>query len=275
MDKCPLHNTIAMRKERQRIAHEAMTLAMEALWYHNNVAAARQVLATARAEGRLAEFDAWYTALLEEDIALWEENAQIVAGINLPQGGAQQPVGDLHAFVLDNQNVHTSVVNAQTDAGLELLLATPVPLSQSTVDEIRAAWSSKPTGEIVRVANDMLRWYQVASCRETGDRLYRRALDGLWARAKNTPELVQRLWEEAVDSVGMCCDGHLSRLCNVMVGFDEAFKPQVSTGELLQQRMAALAAENIDVDLKVERAQVVFEELGIPVHERGAWIEAF
>ena len=112
---------------------------------------------------------------------------------------------------------------------------------------------------------------------EAGDFLYRRALDGLWTRIKASPhrvELTERLWQECSEACEMCCDGHLARLCNVMVGFDDAFKPPVSAGELLQQRIASIAEMELDIHYKVGEAWKVFEELAIPMAERIPWLEA-
>jgi hypothetical protein len=61
----------------------------------------------------------------------------------------------------------------------------------------------------------------------------------------------------------------------VMVGFDDAFKPPVSTGEMLQNKMAAIAAKEVDTEIKQSEARDVFAELGIPVAEQAAWLEAF
>jgi hypothetical protein len=114
-----------------------------------------------------------------------------------------------------------------------------------------------------------------------GDFLYKRLLDGLWALVQRTsdPELREelrcRVAQEVMESKGMCCEGHISRLVNVMVGFDDAFKPAVSTGELLQNKMAAIAAKELETELKQAEARSVFAELGIPEAEQAAWLEAF
>lgn len=108
--------------------------------------------------------------------------------------------------------------------------------------------------------------------------MYKRMLDGLWARVKahkERKELTKRLWEEAFESVDKCCQGHLSRLANVLVGFTEEVKAEVPVGEILQQKIAAIAAKDIGVEFKVCEAWTVFEELKVPMEERDAWIEAF
>ena len=73
----------------------------------------------------------------------------------------------------------------------------------------------------------------------------------------------------------MCCEGHLSRLCNVFVGFDEAFRPPVSLGELLQNKMAAIASLDLSYDDKIQQAIDFFNEVGLPHADRSAWLDAF
>jgi hypothetical protein len=63
-------------------------------------------------------------------------------------------------------------------------------------------------------------------------------------------------------------------LCNVLVGFDETVQPEISVGELLQQKMAAISGMDLSVEHKVGQAWTVFEELKIPMNDREAWIEA-
>jgi hypothetical protein len=59
------------------------------------------------------------------------------------------------------------------------------------------------------------------------------------------------------------------------VGYDETFKAPVSTGEMLQQRISAIASEDISLPHKVVKAWEAMEELQIPREQRMEWIEAF
>jgi hypothetical protein len=88
-------------------------------------------------------------------------------------------------------------------------------------------------------------------------------------------ELNKRVFEECFESVGLCCDGHISRLCNVLVGFDDAFEPPVAFGEVLQNKMAALFALDIPTDEKLAQAIAFFNEYAVPEAERTPWLEAF
>ena len=69
----------------------------------------------------------------------------------------------------------------------------------------------------------------------------------------------------------MCAQGHMSRLANVFVGFDE----RCTATETLQDQMASLALLDIPEAEKKERARQIFEERQVPKDERQAWLDAF
>jgi hypothetical protein len=87
-------------------------------------------------------------------------------------------------------------------------------------------------------------------------------------------ELVKRLWEECVESLDMCCEGHISRLANVFVGFDSAFKSPASPNEMLQAQIAEIAQMKLRLETKLAKANAVMDELKVPVEERAPWLEA-
>lgn len=203
--------------------------------------------------------------------------------INAPR--RPPPRTELEGFARDTQNIHTRVVTEQTNTALNILLNAEVPAGQKTVTEShmafmghiaagRIATSLEKIGDVDR---DVKRWYRVSSCRADGDYLYKRTLDGLWAKIKTSSErqeLEIRLWQEMVDSLGMCCDGHISRLTNVLSGFDEAFAPQLSPAELLQNRMAVISGMDGGIILQVAEALTAFKELKVPQDQWEAWIDA-
>jgi len=179
----------------------------------------------------------------------------------------------LEDIAKDAQSVHTTVVSEQTNRGLEVLLAVAV---DNRLYDVFYKWASG-TGD-KRVFKDFKRWYAESSCCKVNDWLYKRAFDGLLTIIfghKDRMDLIQRLQEEMKESVGMCCVGHINRLVNVMVGFDDRFAPPVPVGEILQQKIARIAEMDISVEAKVGEAWTVFEELKIPMVERDAWIDAF
>ena len=194
------------------------------------------------------------------------------------------PVGGLRALAQDTQNVHTAAVSQQTNAATDKLLAVTVPESQQTEKTLAVIWLGNLNvsySTFLRVANDINRWFGTKDCRVVGDNLYRRLLRGLVAMIGQEPdserktEMYRRAWEESCEATGMCCEGHISRLCNVLVGFDDAFQPPVPFGEILQSKMAAIAGLDVSDEEKRRQANAFFDEHQTPAEERVAWLEAF
>jgi len=189
-------------------------------------------------------------------------------------------VPDLQRLAEDRQNVHTAAVTRQTKEGEERLLATPTDGRQVGLRILRVFSCRAGTlRDVMYVMNDVNDWYSRSAIREPGDRLYGRLLEGLWALIDKQPhavrgELITRLWEEMSESVGLCTEGHISRLVNVMVGFDDNFKPPVSLGEVLQAKIAAIAAMDIPVTGKLSQARAAMTELGLSASEQAPWLEA-
>lgn len=195
-------------------------------------------------------------------------------------------INPLARLAADPQNVHTGPVSHQTNKAMNKLLEASSKLTRRyrTPEWFAARWLTSvygPWDRVKRVVDDMCIWYTRESCRNEGDQLYRRAVDGLYELIRNVPseetryELLKRAFEECYESVNMCCEGHLSRLCNVMVGFDETFEPPVSTAEVLQNRMGAIFLLDVSTDEKIIQAKKVLDELGIPQTEHAVWLEAF
>ena len=148
---------------------------------------------------------------------------------------------------------------------------------QRTLQEIEALWVSKDYvdhSQVEAVLADMRLWGNKESICAEKDWAYRKALRSLWARVKGNAELERRLWEECLEAVGMCAQGHLSRLANVLVGFSADAEVVVNTKELFQNAVSALARQEMGTEEKQTAAGRLFEEYAIPVGERGAWMEA-
>jgi hypothetical protein len=201
---------------------------------------------------------------------------------------ARHAPGTLGAFVADTQNVHTGVVSNQTHDGVKKLLAIPVKSGQSErtakfaaslVDlAVQLKWTTKQVS--ARVLADHTHWYATRTCRSTDDWLYKRVFDGLAlticrkSDKELRAELLKRLFEEMNDSVGMCCDGHITRLVNVLAGFDEAFVPELSTAEKVQNLFAALSAKECSLLEKVAEGVRGLRAFGVPEDEWEPWIDA-
>lgn len=268
---CKFHRTIAIRREQTHRGRVLWGDVMDLMWGPNPPQTFNEISTTIDDEynrGRISLTIHDDLLLQLRDEWVWMRRER-----HVPAGKATT---DLQRIAFDAQNVHTKEVFQQMTTGTKFLLETPIPLSQETLAEIETAWSDKSDKK--KVMKDIRTWYGARFCVTENDWLYKRMLDGLWARIKvhkERTELTRRLWEESFESVGKCCQGHLSRLTNVMVGFTEEVKAEVPLGEILQQKIAAIAAKEIGLEFKVCEAWTVFEELKVPMEERDAWIEAF
>jgi hypothetical protein len=203
--------------------------------------------------------------------------AEVGHGVRVPPA---PPVPALQRLAQDNQNVHTAAVAKQTTEGEAKLLAVKTDGKGVGLKVLRTFAARGGTlHQVLHVMNDVDHWYRQVNCRSQGDRLYSRGLAGLWTliseqSAERQKELHQRLWEEMNESVGMCCDGHISRLVNVMVGFDDAFKAPMSQGEILQAKMAEIAGMSVDTLMKLTYARQFMDIMGLPDAEQLPWLEA-
>ena len=191
------------------------------------------------------------------------------------------PVVPLSQISNNRQSVHEHVVEHATTKGISILVEFPVPLGQKTIAEIEAAFESFGWDNVLeKVISDMKDWGSRESVMKKGENLYRKVLRGLWAKIKTykgevRTELIKRLWEECMDSVEMCADGHVGRLVNVLSGFDDDFGPQISKMEYFQNNIALIAANDLATpEAKIQHAKKLMDDVGIPEEEREAWLEA-
>ena len=186
----------------------------------------------------------------------------------------------------DTQNVHSAEFSKQMTDAIDMLCAVEVPNTQkATVHEMRDSWRllGKTEAEISVVYRDVTTWWNKDTVYKIGDKLYRKCLRGLWCTIKTYTgetrmELEKRLWDECRDACipySVCTQGHLARLSNVMVGFDEAFAQPVAVGEILQQKMSAIAGMDIESEKQIELARALLAELKIPEEKHADWLAAF
>jgi hypothetical protein len=182
----------------------------------------------------------------------------------------------------DGQNVHTQAVNNQTNDGLSVIRQISVPRGQKTLDEITNTWIShlpNTVKDIASVYEDMRRWGNVETVIRNKDWEYRKILRGVWAKIKEYDgemftELLKRLWEECFESVGMCAQGHLSRLANVLVGFDETIGPVISKREEFQNQIAEISKRDDSIDVKRKEVLLLMDTIDMPQDEREPWLDS-
>jgi hypothetical protein len=102
---------------------------------------------------------------------------------------------------------------------------------------------------------------------DLGIGIYPCILNSVWQYIKGSPnseDLKKILASEMQDNIGMCQQGNLSRLCNILSGYLDGLIVDVqSPREILAERLAALHAES-PVDMYQQARQILYELLIAP-----------
>jgi hypothetical protein len=144
---------------------------------------------------------------------------------------AAAPVRELERFASDPQNVHTTEAVKKVKEIIEKVLEVPVPAEYK--------WNivecSKTPGEIIleckltpKAAWQMSAMYCADSeIYDMGKGIYGRVLDCVWQfilKSEHKEDLCRILKSELQDNIGMCAQGNLSRLANILAGYMDGVK---------------------------------------------------
>jgi hypothetical protein len=192
------------------------------------------------------------------------------------------PVIDLGAMAEHGQSVHMKEIETTTKTGIAFLQEMNIAQGQKTLREIEEAFrlSVDDKKAVSKVIADMKNWGAKKTAMDTKKNIYRPTLRGLWAKIKTyddetKAELIKRLYEEASESLEMCADGHVARLVNVLIGFDDNFKLQISPMEYFQENIAKISENTTaPLDFKIEQAKRLMDDIRMPEDQREAWLDA-
>jgi hypothetical protein len=173
-------------------------------------------------------------------------------------------------FGNDSQNVHRTSTVSYIKQIFDTLMTIEVPANQKTLGLVltNCNLSDAATMQAVRFYTEKANIYEI-------DKAYTRALDAVVAYVEKHPErteLYERVTQELTDNVGMCSQGNLSRICNILSGYIDGIAPPVSKHEMMQNKISAIAMDS--EGNKVERAKAYMREIGIPEANWGPWIDA-
>ena len=188
-----------------------------------------------------------------------------------PEGGV-----DLRAFANDPQSVHRSSVQNTTQRVIQQILAREVPADQVAVFEINADLANP---DIINWRNENLKLTVIEMFNDEYFTLeafsvkYGDVVDRVWAfiRAHGERiELTVRLAQELCEGRGMCANGKMARLVNVLQGYDESLDVEPPR-EMFQSAIAALMSRPLAE--REARARELFVEYRIPAEEHDVWLE--
>ena len=201
----------------------------------------------------------------------------------------QEHRGELHAqeglvgheglggFANDRQNVHTTTAVKQTMNTIKEILKIEVPVEyrwnmrsvSKTVTEIISECQLTPASTWQMIS----KYCSDEQIYDLQNGIYGKVLDCVWQYIKNSPDkedLKKILKSEMTDNIGMCAQGNLSRLTNILAGYLECIVAEESITELLGRVLPALM--NIeDIPTRLNAAANLFKQLGLPEDQWQAW----
>lgn len=216
--------------------------------------------------------------LVNAGFAQNQQNNNIQRIVNAPVQQAPR-LGELGRFANDAQNIHTTVAVQQTKDMVNRILKISVPNDYKW----NARTCSKTPGEIITECSLSAKgaWQMVAkycqdeSVYDMGTGIYGKTLDGVWQYIVNSSDkrdLCRILRQEMEDNVGMCAQGNLTRLCNILAGYMEGIGVQESPAEILGRKLPMLA-EIEDQATRLNEAFKLLIESGVPQSQWLSWVE--
>jgi hypothetical protein len=182
-------------------------------------------------------------------------------------------------FHEDNQNIHLAVtVNKVVKNTIQKVITILVPaefcwnmatLSKTPGEIIAECKLSIPAGKLLveKYTSDETIYDMVSG-------IYGKTLDSVWQYIKNSPDkecLIKTLKIELEDNIGMCAQGNLTRLCNVLQGYlDDMPAPSISEilGDLLPPLMTIM-----DLTIRREKALQIMRTHNVPDDQQDMWLE--
>lgn len=173
-------------------------------------------------------------------------------------------------FVTDNQNVHRSETVKYVQDMFEKLMKIAVPPDQKTLGEVIVKCDLPPKAIMLLTQHycEPVSIYEIPNA-------YPRALDAVWAYIRDhseKEELYKRVKDELTDNIGMCAQGNLSRIINILSGYLDGVGVQQSSTETLANRIITIIKDSMGD--KVNRVRGVLAEMRIPEDQWDSWLEA-
>lgn len=203
---------------------------------------------------------------------------RMLRGLDAPPAPA--PVDrNLQRFVNDAQNVHTTEAVKQTKEIVAKIRQIAVPDDYKwdgkrlrTVGEIMCECGLTP-GAAAQMFNQYVSPVAIYDI-EAG--IYGKVLDSVWQYIKSHTDrecLAGILRQEMEDNIGMCAQGNLSRVCNIVAGFMEGVGSQESLVEKLGRLFPPLMSIEDDEE-RIHRGELILEENNVPREQWGVWLAA-
>jgi hypothetical protein len=165
----------------------------------------------------------------------------------------------------DGQNVHSEINNSVLEAAANIIkdnrTTNPIVFDTSLTKDLPAIQRHKINAALHRISIDSTTF-------KHGTTLYGlfQSLQSFINSNPNKDELNKRLMEELVDMSGQCATGHLSRLVNVVQGFESA--PQQKIKMSIKDEVYARVSHSLSQALKKAENSTISEAITMGDNQR-------
>jgi hypothetical protein len=179
----------------------------------------------------------------------------------------------------DSQNVHTTLVVEQTKKNVAEILKIPVPPGYGW-DKNRLSMTYKTIVMFCHLSPKSAWQFSSMYCSdatiyELEPGIFGKVVDGVWQFISKSPDradLKKILANELRDNIGMCAQGNLSRICNVLQGYLEGIGQKESISTILGREFPKLI--NIpDAVEREARGVAILRENAVPEGEWNDWLD--
>lgn len=238
------------------------------------------------------DLDRRITELLDEFMARAMQDVENGGAIQGWGGQPQQPHQRLGARAMalpnpnvlarianDAQNVHTTLVVDQTKKNVQEILKIPVP-EEFKWQRNKVSMTYKTIIMFCHLSPKSVWQFSSMYCSDATiydmePGIFGKVVDGVWQFISKSPDrtdLKKILAAELRDNIGMCAQGNLSRMCNVLQGYMEGIGQKESVSEILGREFPKL----MEIENPVERearGAAILRENAVPEGEWENWLE--
>lgn len=209
-----------------------------------------------------------------------------IRGLNVPPvaravdvPAVVNPNENMAAFARDKQNVHTSAAVTQVKHNISIIRQVFVPPEyrwnpttiSKTYREIVFDCDLSPKGNWQFASY----YCNNATIYDMEPGIFGIMTDGVWQYIRDSEDkrcLINILKREFEDNVGMCAQGNLSRVCNILSGYLPGIGQAESTATILGREFPKLM-EIEDESGRLVQAQRILRENNVPEAEWESWLE--
>lgn len=195
------------------------------------------------------------------------------------RAAAPNPNENMAAFARDRQNVHTTAAVAQVKHNINVIRQIFVPEEyrwnptkiSKTYREIVFDCDLSPKGNW-QFASYYCNNAQIYDLEEG---IFGIMTDGVWQYIRDSEDkrcLINILKRELEDNIGMCAQGNLSRICNVLSGYLPGIGQQESISSILGREFSKLMDIEREPD-RLRQGERILRENNVPEAEWEVWLD--